>query len=140
MLCVIVLQKNGQNRSIKILRMAVNAMNTQPRSELLSNLSQRYIDFINNIGSGKDSRGVEAPSLFSENCRKNFNGRWVANDRAGFVTDLVSVYQNYGSWKPIPIDIITASESGRTILRINIESKSFGNNCAIVILRYRRDP
>jgi hypothetical protein len=118
---------------------AVNAMNTQQISELLSNLSHRYINFINNIGSGKDSRGVEAPSLFSENCRKNFNGCWVANDRDGFVTDLVSVYQNYGSWKLIPLDIITAYESGRIILRINIESKIFGNNSAIVILRYNSD-
>jgi hypothetical protein len=117
----------------------LSAMNAQQRSELLSNLSHRYINFINNIGSGKDSRGVEAPSLFSKNCRKNFNGRWVANDRDSFVTDLVSVYRNYGSWKLIPIDIITAYENEKIILRINIESKSFGNNTAIVILRYNSD-
>lgn len=118
---------------------AFNTMNTQQRSELLPNLSRRYINFINNIGSGKDSQGVEASILFSENCRKNFNGRWVANNRDGFVTDLISVYQNYGSWKLIPLEIITAYESERIILRINIESKSFGNNTAIVILRYNSD-
>lgn len=114
-------------------------MNMHQRDELLSNLSHRYINFINNVGSGKDSRGVEAPSLFSENCRKNFNGRWVANDRNGFVTDLVSVFQNYGSWKLILLDKIDAYESERIILRINIESKSFGNNTAIVILHYNVD-
>lgn len=114
-------------------------MNTQQRSEFLSNLPHRYINFINNIGSGKDILGIEAPVLFSENCRKNFNGRWVANDRNSFVTDLMSVYQNYGSWELIPIDIIIAYENEKIILRINIESKSFGNNTAIVILGYNSE-
>lgn len=117
----------------------LRAMNTQQKSEFLPNLSQRYINFINNIGSGKDSRGAEAPLLFSENCKKNFNGHWVANDRDSFVADLVSVFQNYGSWKLVPIDIITAFENEKIILRINIESKSFGNNTAIVILSYNSD-
>ncbi len=117
----------------------INTMNTQQSFEFLLNLSHRYINFINNIGSGEDNRGYEAPILFSQNCKKNFNGRWVAKDRDAFVSDLISVYKNYGRWKLISLDIITSHENKSIILRINIEAKSFGNNTAIVILRYNSD-
>ncbi len=116
---------------------SVECINGMIRQEdLLSNLSQRYITFINKIGSGGDNQGDTASALFAPSCKKNFNGRWVAEDREAFVTDLLSVYKTYGSWQLIPLEIIGSPENNRIILRIIIDSLSFGKNTAIVLLRY----
>ena len=61
----------------------------------------------------------------------------MADSREAFVADLLSVYENYGSWRIIPLDIITAQQS--IILRVITESQNFGTNTAIVILRYNSD-
>jgi hypothetical protein len=113
----------------------VENMNLGDDSEVLD-LASRYINFINRIGCGEDSKGEDADALFAPECRKHFNGRWVAESRQAFVDDLLSVYKNYGSWKLIPNDVIQVADRNSIILWINIEAESFGANTALVILRY----
>ncbi len=52
------------------------------------------------------------------------------------VTDLLSIYQNQGAWKVLPMDTIIAPSSNTVVLRILIEMERFGAYTAIVILRY----
>ncbi|QLH35433.1 MAG: hypothetical protein HWD61_04135 [Parachlamydiaceae bacterium] len=114
-------------------------MNILDKSEILSDLSIQYINFINSIGCGENTEGKNACCLFADACKKNFNGRWVAQNRDSFVHDLLSVYENHGSWKIIPIDKMIISDNNSVVLWIHIEAKNFGRNTAIVILRYDSD-
>lgn len=105
-------------------------------SKVLLDICSNYIDFINHIGGGQDTCGDGAPILFTEELKKNFNGRLVAENRDTFISDLLSVYKNYGSWKLVPLEIIAVPENNTIILRINIEAKNFGKNTAIVLLHF----
>lgn len=114
----------------------IKALKVDIESESSLKLAHKYLSFINGIGSGEDRDGDHASQLFSEDCRKYFNGRWVALDRSSFIADLLFVYKKYGSWKLVPVEILPNSCLSRIILWINIEGQSFGKNAAIVILRY----
>ena len=106
-------------------------------TDTLLNTSHRYIDFVNRIARGDtfDQMG-ESTFLLSSHCKKVFNGNLLMEDRESFVADLISVHQNYGGWKLVPLDIIDASADNAIVLRILIKAESFGTNTAIVILRF----
>jgi hypothetical protein len=118
----------------------VSLTSIQDNSAALLEVSHRYMDFINRIGKGETFAQMdEATTLFAPSCKKVFNGWLVAENREDLVTDLLAVYENHGSWKSIPIDIISAAADNTLILRIIIETERFGTNTAIVILRCDSD-
>ena len=99
--------------------------------------SHRYIDFVNRIGRGEAFVQMdEALLLFAPGCKKVFNGQLLMENRESLVANLLSVYETYGSWTHIPIDIIGASASNAVILRTRIETEHLGINTAIIILRF----
>ena len=109
----------------------------QDNSETLLKASRRYVDFINRISVGEVFPQLdEAATLIAPDCKKIFNGHLFTKNREEFVADLLSVYENHGSWKIIPVDIIPAPASNIVVLRLIIETERFGTNTAIVILRY----
>lgn len=96
-----------------------------------------YTKYINKISHGKIfSQHEEAATLFTSDCKKIFNGHLQTDTRVAFVNALLSVYNSYGGWKMIPLEIIPAAEARCAIIRFLIETERLGTNTAIVILRF----
>lgn len=109
----------------------------QNHSETLLRASYRYVDFINRIGKGDIFAQTDAAALvIAPECKKIFNAHLFARNREDFIADLLSVYENHGCWKIIPIEVIRAPLDNIVILRLIIEAENLGTNTAIVILRY----
>lgn len=117
-----------------------NMFGIQDNSGALLRSSHQYLDFINRISKGEAfSLMDEAATLLSPDCKKVLNGQLFTKNRLEFVSDLLSVYKNLGSWKVLPVDIITSPASNTVVLRLLIEMSNSDTYTAIVILRYNSD-
>ncbi len=115
----------------------ISAVETEPNS--LLNTTNQYFIFVNRIGGGEVVELDEASTLFEPNCRKIFNGNLATSDRDDFVMDLLSVYNHFGSWKLIPVEIIDGSKDNVVVFRAIIDSKCLGIYTAIVILKFSKE-
>ena len=106
-------------------------------SEVLLKTTHRYLDFIGQISRGEVFPQMEeAATLLSTDCKKVLNGQLYTETSEDFVKDLLTVYENQGSWKVSPTDIIIASSTDAVVLRLFIEMENRSVYTAIVILRY----
>lgn len=112
------------------------AEGNDPHNKLLDSAHQ-YLNFIDQISCGKATNSLDdSKVLFTDDCKKVFNGNLLTSTREAFVLDLLSVYENHGGWKITPVDIIVAPSSHCVILRVMTDLENYGAFTAIVILRY----
>lgn len=109
----------------------------QENAEALQKATDRYLHFINQISQGEVFLQMEtAAEIIAPACKKILNGQLFTQNREDFVRDLLSVYENQGTWKIYPADIIVDPLGNTVVLRILIEMENFGAYTAMVILRY----
>lgn len=108
-------------------------------SEALRKAADRYLDCINQISQGVDFSQTDAMEIISPGCKKVLNGQLFTQSREAFLMDLRLVYENQGSWKVYPADIIVAPATNTVVLRLFIEMEKLGAYTAIVILRFDSD-